>query len=61
MYLVKLPDDVRDQLAALPTTALSEFAEAMVTLEVAPWGGNPYSRNAPHLTPALKTKASSST
>jgi|tagenome__1003787_1003787.scaffolds.fasta_scaffold20870158_2 hypothetical protein len=47
MYLVKLPDEVRVQLAALPATALAAFAEAMVVLEVAPWGGDPYNRERP--------------
>jgi hypothetical protein len=47
MYLVKLPDEVRDQLAALPSTALAAFAEVMVVLEVAPWGGDPYNRERP--------------
>ena len=47
MYLVKLPDEVREQLAALPSTALKSFAEAMVVLEVAPWGGDPYNRERP--------------
>ena len=44
MYLVKLPDEVREQLAALPSIALAAFAEVMVVLEVAPWGGDPYNR-----------------
>ena len=47
MYLVKLTDEVREQLGALPFTALAAFAEVMVTLEVAPWGGDPYSRERP--------------
>ena len=47
MYLVKLTDEVRHQLAALPSTALASFAEVMVTLEVAPWGGDPYNRERP--------------
>ena len=47
MYLVKLPDEVREQLAALPSKALAAFAEAMVVLEVAPWGGDPYNRERP--------------
>ena len=41
MYLIKLPDEVREQLAALPSKALAAFAEAMVVLEVAPWGWGP--------------------
>ena len=47
MYLIKLPDEVREQLAALPSKALAAFAEAMVVLEVAPWGGDPYTGNGP--------------
>jgi hypothetical protein len=47
MYLVKLPDEVRKQLAALPSTALAAFAEVMVVLAVAPWGGDPYNRERP--------------
>jgi hypothetical protein len=47
MYLIKLPDEVREQLAALPSKALAAFAEAMVALEVAPWAGDPYNRERP--------------
>jgi hypothetical protein len=47
MYLVKLTDEVRQQLAALPSSALAAFAEVMVVLEVAPWGGDPYNRERP--------------
>ena len=47
MYLIKLPEEVREQLAALPSKALAAFAEAMVVLEVAPWGGDPYNRERP--------------
>ena len=47
MYLIKLPDEVREQLAALPSKALAALAEAMVVLEVAPWGGDPYNRERP--------------
>ena len=47
MYRVKVPEPVEQQIAALPATALAEFAEAMVALEVAPWGGAPYDRKFP--------------
>jgi hypothetical protein len=47
MYLIKLPDEVREQLAVLPSIALAAFAEMMVVLEVAPWGGSPYNRERP--------------
>jgi hypothetical protein len=47
MYLVKLPQEVRQQVAALPSSALAAFAEVMVALEVAPWGGEPYNRERP--------------
>lgn len=48
MYRVKLPESVNEQVAALPPTALAGFAEALVTLELAPWGGDPYDDDFPN-------------
>ena len=39
MHLIKLPDEVREQVAVLPSTALAAFADVIVLLEEAPWGG----------------------
>jgi hypothetical protein len=50
VYQVKVPELVEQQIEALPSTALAPFAEAMVALEVAPWGGAPYDRRFPEST-----------
>ncbi|MFJ4650463.1 hypothetical protein ACIP5Y_04210 [Nocardia sp. NPDC088792] len=40
MCSVKTYGEAKEQVQALPTAALVDFAEAMVVLEVAPWDGD---------------------
>lgn len=41
MYSVETDAEAFDQVAALPGDALPFYAQALVTLEVAPWNGLP--------------------
>ena len=47
MYRIELLPEVQEQVAALPREALTSYAEVLVMLEVAPWSGDPYSREHP--------------
>lgn len=47
MYSVELLPEVREQVDALPKEALAAYAEVVVTLEITPWSGDPYSREHP--------------
>lgn len=41
MYTVETDEQSDQQIAALPTAALSAFLEARILLEVHPWSGDP--------------------
>ena len=41
MYRVETDPDAKDQIDALPPSALSAYAELRVMLEVSPWSGAP--------------------
>ncbi|MGH3437644.1 MAG: hypothetical protein ACRDR6_23110 [Pseudonocardiaceae bacterium] len=47
MYKVTTDGQSQQQVGALPAEALNPFAEAHTALELAPWNGAPYHRNAP--------------
>lgn len=47
MYRVIPDQDVLEQVAALPTEALTHYAELRTALEVAPWNGRPYNEDKP--------------
>jgi hypothetical protein len=47
VYSVETVPEVDDQVAALPSEALAGYAELLVVLEVAPWGGDPFKRERP--------------
>ncbi|WP_053721822.1 hypothetical protein [Saccharothrix sp. NRRL B-16348] len=46
-YQIQLPDDVWDQIHALPAEADEPLAEAMTLLTHEPWHGEPYHRANP--------------
>lgn len=47
MYAVDTDGQAQQQIDALPTDALSSYAELRVVLETAPWSGRPYHRDNP--------------
>jgi hypothetical protein len=47
VYTVITYSDVLEQIAALPTDALSFYAEAFGLLELVPWNGRPYNEDKP--------------
>jgi hypothetical protein len=47
MYSVESEQHALEQVAALPMEALPFYAELMVVLETAPWGGEAYNRQRP--------------
>ncbi|MFI9811742.1 type II toxin-antitoxin system RelE family toxin [Saccharothrix variisporea] len=46
-YTIEFPDEVWDQVHALPAEAATPFAEAMTLLTHEPWHGEPYHRANP--------------
>lgn len=46
-YDIQLPDEVWDQIHALPPEADEPLAEAMTVLAAEPWSGRPYHRAKP--------------
>lgn len=47
MYIVETDGQAQHQIAALPSDALTAYAELRVVLETAPWSGRPYHRDNP--------------
>ncbi|GIH72539.1 hypothetical protein Mth01_47920 [Sphaerimonospora thailandensis] len=47
MYTVGKSEQVDEQIAALPATALAAFQEVVLFLQVAPWNGHPFMRERP--------------
>lgn len=47
MYRIVTDSAVLDQIDALPTGALSGYAEVLDVLELAPWNGRPYNDEKP--------------
>jgi hypothetical protein len=47
VYLVRLDDIVRPQIAALPERLRVSFAEALTSLRTDPWSGEPYTVRRP--------------
>lgn len=47
MYKVTTDEQSQQQIEALPAEALTAFAEARATLELAPWNGAPYHKHRP--------------
>lgn len=47
MYRVRVLQEARGAIAALPTEALAVFAEARTVLETAPWSGPPQNADNP--------------
>lgn len=47
MYRIVTDSAVLDQLDALPTEALSGYAQVLDVLELAPWNGRPYNEEKP--------------
>lgn len=47
MYTVTVDDEAQHQVNALPAAALAAYADAIMTLEVAPWAGVAYNQAKP--------------
>jgi len=47
VYSLETDHEALEQIAALPSEALSPYAELMAVLEVAPWSGDAYNRQRP--------------
>lgn len=47
MYRVVTDPEARDQVAALPFGALTEYAQVIDVLEIAPWNGPPHNARNP--------------
>lgn len=47
MYTVITDEPAQQQVDALPADALTAYSELRVTLETAPWNGQPYHRDSP--------------
>ena len=47
MYYVDTDSVALDQIAALPTEALSHYAQVLGVLELTPWNGAPYNDRKP--------------
>jgi hypothetical protein len=47
LYIVSTDDEAQHQVNALPAAALTAYAEARTTLEIAPWAGVTYSQARP--------------
>ncbi|ROO87829.1 hypothetical protein EDD29_5473 [Actinocorallia herbida] len=46
-YIVEETDAVLEALAHVPTDGLEGYLELRASLELAPWGGEPYNRSNP--------------
>jgi hypothetical protein len=42
VYRILTDDEVREQVVALPTDLLPQYAEVLDVLELTPWSGEPY-------------------
>lgn len=47
MYRIDTDKAALDQIAALPTEALSHYAQALGVLKLVPWNGIPYNNRKP--------------
>ena len=47
MYLIVVDEEAQEQVAALPTSLLPHYAEALDIATMAPWSGKPYNPDKP--------------